>query len=159
MKRVAAWAFVLVLILALSGCGSHTQNGQGTPSNSAEHVDKASQVPKDHHLGGLTSDREKNHDFISDFSYEEVRSTYEEDDPGVKHSGFHNTSSVALETIQDVLDQAKKECTISYDTVDVSYDGTTSIWQTVFYTEGMVGGSQTVYMDSYGVTCLVVYGE
>ena len=85
--------------------------------------------------------------------------TYKENDPGVKSNGFHNTSRVALETISDVLGQAKNECTIAYDTVDISYDSTTSIWKIAFYTEGSVGGDQTVYMDSYGVTCLLVYGE
>ena len=95
----------------------------------------------------------------SEFSYDAVLTTYKENDPGVKSSGFYNTSGVTLETISDVLDQAKNECTVNYDTVDISYDGTTSIWQIVFYTEGTVGGDQTVYMDNYGVTCLVIYGE
>lgn len=95
----------------------------------------------------------------SEFSYDEVLATYKENDPGVKSNGFHNTSRAALETISDVLGQAKNECTIAYDTVDISYDSTTSIWEIAFYTEGSAGGGQTVYMDSYGVTCLLVYGE
>lgn len=93
------------------------------------------------------------------FSYEEVLKTYQENDPGVKYSGFRNTSRAAIETINDAIEQAKRECTIEYDALDVSYDSTAYVWQIVFSTAGMLGGDQSVYMDSYGVTCLVVYGE
>lgn len=95
----------------------------------------------------------------SEFSYEEVLAEHRENDPGVKYSGFHNTSRVALETIGDVLERAKGECTIHYDTADVSHDDGASVWQIVFYTKEAAGGDQAVYMDSYGVTCLLVYGE
>ena len=93
------------------------------------------------------------------FSYEEVLAEHRENDPGVKYSDFHNTSRVALETIGDVLERAKGECTIHYDTADVSHDDGASVWQIVFYTKEAAGGDQAVYMDSYGVTCLLVYGE
>lgn len=79
--------------------------------------------------------------------------------PGVKVSGFHNTSRVAIETLTDVLVQAKEECTVEYDTTDISYDSVASIWQVVFYKANTDAGGQTIYMDNYGVTCLVVYGK
>lgn len=96
---------------------------------------------------------------LSDFSYKEVLETYKEDVPGVKVSGFHNTSRVSIETLTDVLVQAEEECTVEYDTTNISYDNATSIWQVVFYKANTAGGGQTIYMDNYGVTCLVVYGE
>lgn len=96
---------------------------------------------------------------LSNFSYEEILKTYKEDVPGVKVNGFNNTSRVAIETLTDVLVQAEKECTVEYDTTDISYDSATSIWQVVFYKANTVGGGQTIYMDNFGVTCLVVYGE
>lgn len=96
---------------------------------------------------------------LSDFSYKEILETYKKDVPGVKVSGFNNTSRVAIETLTDVLVQAEEECTVEYDTTDISYDNATSIWQVAFYKANSAGGGQTIYMDNYGVTCLVVYGE
>ena len=84
---------------------------------------------------------------------------YPENASGVKSDGFCNTSRVALEGVQNVLDRAKNECAVNYDTVDVSYDSTATIWQIQFRAAETASGSQMVYMDGYGVTCLVVYGE
>ncbi len=95
----------------------------------------------------------------SEFSYEEDRKIYKENDPGVKHSGFNNSSKVAIETVNDAIEQAKKECTIEYDTVNAYYDNTAYMWKIVFSTADTVGGDQSVYLDGYGVTCLIVYGE
>lgn len=96
---------------------------------------------------------------LTDFSYEEILKTYNEDVPGVRVSGFINTSRVAIESLADVLVQAVEECTVDYDTTDISYDSETSMWQVLFYKADCAGGGQTVYMDKYGITCLVVYGE
>ena len=93
------------------------------------------------------------------FSYEDVRAAYQENDPGVLYGGFHNTSPTALESIDGVLERAQKECTVPYDTVDIAYDSTASMWQVAFSQADTAGGGQTVYMDSYGVTRLLVYGE
>jgi hypothetical protein len=95
----------------------------------------------------------------SQFSYEEVLAAYPAEEPGVKSSGFQNTSSVALERIRDVRNRAENECTVEYDSVEISYDAQAAVWQVAFYTAGYAGGGQSVYLDGYGVTCLIVYGE
>lgn len=93
-----------------------------------------------------------------DFSYDEILKTYKENDPGVKCDGFNNTSRVALERISDVIKQAENECTINYTVVNVSYDSNAYVWEVLFWS-GTPGGGQTVYMDCFGVTNLIVYGE
>lgn len=96
---------------------------------------------------------------IPQFSYEGVLQTWGKDDPGVKTNGFQNTSETVISTSLQAIELAKNECTIEYDTTDVSYDSAASIWQAVFYKANTAGGGQTIYMDSDGVTCLIVYGE
>lgn len=171
MKRLAVPVFALAFILLLSGCGEHTQGGQDAVPSSAEVDAPADNFLADTVLEGGEEDNtdtipdSKEGDFINstpqvaEFSYAEVLETYHENDPGVKNSGFHNASMVAIETLSDVLRLAKNECTVEYDTVDISYDSTACVWQVVFYKSGTVGGDQTVYMDCTGATCLVVYGE
>ena len=92
------------------------------------------------------------------FSYDEVLKTYKKKKPGVKYDGFNNTSRVALESINDVIEQAENERTINYTIVNVSYDSSACIWAVLFWS-GTPGGGQTVYMDYYGLTNLIVYGE
>ena len=92
------------------------------------------------------------------FSYGEVLKTCKENEPGVKFDNFNNTSKVALERISDVIKQAQNECTINYTVVNVSYDSNARIWEVLFWS-GTPGGGQSVYMDRYGVTSLIVYGE
>ena len=41
----------------------------------------------------------------------------------------------------------------------VKYDGFDDVWSVTFSTLGTLGGCQTVYLNSKGVTLLIVYGE
>ncbi|MBQ2273955.1 MAG: hypothetical protein II334_00610, partial [Clostridia bacterium] len=84
---------------------------------------------------------------------------YKDNNPGVKHDGFKNTNESKLSNAEDALERAKKECTIEWDTSHVSFDKELSIWMVSFYTEGILGGDQCVYLDSNGITLLIVYGE
>ena len=59
----------------------------------------------------------------------------------------------------DVLEIAKKECTVEYDSYTVEYDEAEELWIVVFYTEGVAGGDQTVYIDNDGTVNKIVYGE
>ena len=93
------------------------------------------------------------------FSYEEERELYKENTPGVKSDGFQNVSESQIQNKADAVDRAKKECTIEYDTVLFSYDSHAPMWKIVFFTAGEPGADQAVYLNSEGVTCLVVYGE
>ncbi len=77
---------------------------------------------------------------------------------GVKTEDFSNTAGVNKEEF-DVVELAKKECTIEYDTYSVAFDEENQMWRVVFYKIGTAGGDQTVYIDSSGITKLIVYGE
>ena len=96
---------------------------------------------------------------IPSFSYAEVQDTYEENTPGVLRDGFQNTSPLAIGSAEEAAQRATAECTISYDSVTRSYDSEADMWNVSFFTSGVVGGCQDVYLNSSGVTCLIVYGE
>jgi len=96
---------------------------------------------------------------IPEFSFTEDNKMYVEGMPGVKASEFVNTSEIEINSKEDVIEQAKKECTVKWYTVQVYCDSTTGIWKIVFNDEGILGGDQTVYMNEKGVTLLIVYGE
>ena len=93
------------------------------------------------------------------FSYEEILQVCGKSDPGVKTDGFQNTSEAVITTPQQVIEQARNECTIEYDTTALAYDSAADIWRVTFYTEGSVGNSQEVYLDGAGMTTLIIYGE
>ena len=63
------------------------------------------------------------------------------------------------EKAQEAAQRATAECTISYDSVTCSYDSEADIWNVSFFTSGGVGGCQDVYLNSSGITYLIVYGE
>jgi len=96
---------------------------------------------------------------VKEFSYAEVLATYKEGDPGVKTEGFANTTAFATPSAQDAQWRAESECTIEYNACSVEFDEETNMWGVTFYTEGTLGGCQTVYLDDQGVTHLIVYGE
>ena len=97
-------------------------------------------------------------DVISEFSYAEDSAIYVEGKPGVKNSGFVNTSEVEI-NFENVVEQAKKECTVKYYTTQAYFDSSTGMWKVVFNDENILGGDQTVYMNEKGITTLIVYGE
>ena len=96
---------------------------------------------------------------IPSFSYAEVQDTYGENTPGVLRDGFQNTSPLAIGSAEEAVQRAAAECTIPYDSVTCRYDSEADMWDVCFFTAGMAGGCQNVYLNSSGVTCLIVYGE
>ena len=104
------------------------------------------------------SEPENNNDSIHSFSFAEDCAIYVDGEPGVKTSGFVNTAETSVNR-DNVTIIAKQECTIEYNKTDVSYDSNAKIWRVDFFTEGVVGGCQSVWMDTNGKTVLVVYGE
>ncbi len=96
---------------------------------------------------------------IPTFSYDEELIEYKENDPGVFYDGFKNTSTLEIASADEAIAKAENECTVEYDTTNVYYDEGTAMWKVNFSTAGMPGGDQTVYLDSKGITRLVVYGE
>lgn len=57
------------------------------------------------------------------------------------------------------LEHAKAECAIAYTDTQVYRDITNHMWLVLFFTANTLGGCQEVYMDSSGITKLIVYGE
>ncbi len=95
---------------------------------------------------------------VGSFSYAEDYAYYK-DDPGVKKSGFVNNEEAELDSAEQAVELAKKECTVDYDTTDVTYDSEAGIYRISFYKENQLGGNQDVYINQKGVTQLIIYGE
>ena len=95
---------------------------------------------------------------IPNFSYAEDTAIYVEGEPGVKSSGFVNTTETEI-TFENVAECAKNECTVEYDRITTYFDTDECVWKVHFGTDGMVGGDQSVYLDCDGKTVLIVYGE
>ena len=95
---------------------------------------------------------------IPNFSYAEDTAIYLECEPGVKTSGFVNTTETEI-TFENVAECAKNECTVEYNSVTTYFDTDECVWKVHFGTDGMVGGDQSVYLDCDGKTVLIVYGE
>ena len=96
---------------------------------------------------------------VSTFSYSEHAEIYKDNNPGVKHDGFKNINEQKISNAKGALERAKNECTIEWDSFGVSFDNESTVWMVSFYTEGMLGGDQVVYLDGNGKTLLIVYGE
>lgn len=92
------------------------------------------------------------------FSYAADVETYS-DNEWAQRAGFVNTSETKIGSMQDAIERAKAECTVYYDSVWVSYDDTKDVWRVNFGCEDVLGGGQSVYLDSNGMTLLIVYGE
>ena len=108
----------------------------------------------------LTGCRQNNSNIeVYHFSFSEHAETYKENDPGVKLDGFVNTDVQEISNAKDALERGKIECTVEWDSFEVSFDNEANVWMVSFYTEEILGGDQSVYLDSNGKTLLIVYGE
>lgn len=152
MKKLIALVLALVLalvcVLSLIGCGQ--QEATNPTQDNVENSQADNQPDSEQTTESDVS--------IPDFSYAEDRAIYVESEAGVKTSGFVNTTETEI-TFENVAEHAKNECTIEYDSVATYLDTTERIWMVLFFTEGMLGGDQAVYMDHTGKTVLIVYGE
>ncbi len=95
---------------------------------------------------------------VNSFSYTSDCDYYK-NSPGVKQSGFINNEKSKIDCADQVVDLAKRECTIEYDAIDVAYDSISNIYRISFYKEKTAGGSQDVYIDTEGITQLIIYSE
>ena len=141
MKRLTAWVLTLVAILGLVGCSQQGQQDIITPTES-----------------GKNTEIVESNNSIPHFSFAEDAAIYVEGEPGVKTSGFVNTTETEI-TFENVAERAKNECTVEYDSVTTYFDTDECVWKVHFCTDGMVGGDQSVYLDCDGKTLLIVYGE
>ena len=143
MKKSALLGLALALTLLPTGCGQDA----AVPSTelSPTHAEAQDTAPPSAE--------------IPSFSYAEVQDTYVENAPGVLQDGFQNTSPLAIDSAEEAAQRALAECTIPYDSVTCRYDSEADMWDVCFFTSGVVGGCQDVYLNGSGVTCLIVYGE
>lgn len=70
-----------------------------------------------------------------------------------------NAQINVLLSSDEALKIAEKECTIEYNSTNVSYDYEKQVWDVEFFTEGVAGGCQTVLVDNYGEVISIIYGE
>ena len=156
MKKLIALVLSLVCVLSLIGCEQQGQQNATTPPRNNEESSPTDSQPESEQNTEL--EIIETHISIPYFSYAEDSAIYVEGEPGVKTSGFVNTTKVDVD-FNNVADVAKNECTIKWDSCTTYLDAAECIWKVVFYNEGTVGGDQTVYLDYDGKTVLIVYGE
>ncbi|MBQ2830007.1 MAG: hypothetical protein IJF15_03175 [Oscillospiraceae bacterium] len=96
---------------------------------------------------------------VTEFSYVETVKNYKPDDPGVKTDGFKNDSSCRYSGLDDLIELAKNECTIDYDSITLAQDSQELIMRVTFSKEGTLGNCQDVFIDDSGKTILIIYGE
>lgn len=136
MKKYMALGFVLVCVFSLAAC------------NSAERREEDS-VPAS----------------LASFSYEDDYRLYY-DDAGAETTGFLNIDVCSIDGQASAVEQAENECTVAYNATSEYYDNEAEMWrvdfQTIHREQGavmLVGTRQSVYLDSDGITHLIVYHE
>ena len=96
---------------------------------------------------------------VEKFSYSDVLATYSEEIAGVKQDGFVNTEKRNVTNAEQAIELAKKECNVNYNSISVAYDEQEKIYCVMFGTVDMLGGCQSVYLSSEGITLLKISGE
>ena len=168
MKKLIAFILCLACMTGLAGCNQQEQRQYFFAAKEVETDDDHSaaqletpSIYTEHETQMKIADEieiVEAHISTPDFSYAEERAIYTGDTPGVKTSGFANTAETEI-TFENVAEHAGKECTIEYDRVATYLDPAECVWKVHFYTYGMSGSDQTVYLDYDGKTILIVYGE
>ncbi len=95
----------------------------------------------------------------TEFSYTDELAMFPEGTPGVKYTGFKNATELPVHNEAEAIERAKNECTIEWNDTKVYYDAAKDIWKVTFYTKGVPGGDQSVYLGANGITFMIVYGE
>ena len=95
----------------------------------------------------------------TEFSYADELAMFPEGTLGVKKTGFRNTTELPVHNDVEAIGRAMNECTIEWSATEVYYDATKEIWKVTFYTKGVPGGDQSVYLGANGITLMIVYGE
>lgn len=149
VKKYSYLLFAFVLILSLSAC--HQQ---------AETVTSSLDDPN-------LSTHDPDGQSLASFSYEEDAAINQVGDPGINPNAFSNVDIYPIENQEDAVERAKNECTIEYNTTSVSFDADADMWRIDFLsvahsednTWATTGNCQSVYINSDGITQLIVYGE
>ena len=157
MRRLAVFALVWMLILTLAACAG--QSMEGAAKSEKNSVCSPTAVPQTGSAEAFVQVPTETVLSPAPFSYEEEAAEYNVGSPGVNPNTFMNVDICTIDSEQAATEQAKNECTVPYDTTKVWYDSATEIWKVLFCTSNTVGGDQTVYLNSNGLTCLIDYGE
>ncbi len=96
---------------------------------------------------------------VKTFSYMQDLSMFVTDDGLSRTEGFKNTDVCPITNGEEAVARAENECTVEYDRTNVYYDPYECMWMVNFGLENVVGGDESVYMNSDGITTLIVYGE
>lgn len=87
-----------------------------------------------------------------------------EEYPDAQKTGFVNTSSRKITTMEDAIALADKECTMEaqdgrekpYNMTEVHFDATAKIWKVVFRFSQNIDGDQAIYINDQGITQMIV---
>ena len=101
----------------------------------------------------------KNSVHVEKFSYSDVLAVYSEETVGVRQDGFVNTEKSDVVNAGKAIELAKKECNIDYNSVSVAYDEQEKVYCVEFGTIDTLGGCQSVYLSTEGITLLIISGE
>ncbi len=153
MKKLIALVLFLLCVVSFIGCASQSQ-----PSQSITAALENESLPAPASTPSFEPEMPEADIPILDFSYAEDCAVYAAGKPGVKTSGFVNITAAEADC-SNVAEIAENECTIKWDRCTTYLDAGECIWKVVFFTEGMPGADQSVYLDSDGKTVLIVYGE
>lgn len=103
---------------------------------------------------------------VPTFSYENDLISYSDNSLTVKKDGFANSTELEKAIVWDTeaVEWAAKECPIEWDNTHTYFDSVSAVWKIEFWdtkdTEGYpMYIYQTVYLNSKGMTLLIVYGE
>lgn len=85
--------------------------------------------------------------------------------PDARKDGFVNTKVQTVQTMEDAIRLADKECTMpimvpqdktGYNITEVHYDAVAKIWKVVFRYSQNLSGDQAIYINDQGITQMVV---
>ena len=96
------------------------------------------------------------------FSFNELLQYYgENDDRRVQRGGFQNADKQEVTTPEEAIERAKAELATpdSFDDISVSYDSEMCVICVHFAEKDTADGGVSVYMNTNGVTYLIVAGE
>ena len=94
------------------------------------------------------------------FSYADDVAAY----PDAQKSGFKNTSTQNITSIEDAIRIASAECTLkthepdgeAYNIVEVLYDSSAKIWKVIFMWSQNTDEPQYIYLNEQGITQMIV---
>ncbi len=90
-------------------------------------------------------------DFVRDFVWMEA--VPEDEIPADRV--YFNADPVPMDTVSDVIEQAKKECTVTYTNIMVSYDAQNQVWKVEFLVGYGLDCTEVVYLNADGTTLAI----